>query len=1206
MKKILIQILLFVLLIQTNLFSQFAGGAGTSVSPYQISTVTHLNNVRNYLSSYFILVNNIDVSSAEFTPIGTEAAPFTGSLNGNSFTIKNAIFINYYNLNNAYYGLFSLTSGATITNLCLESCTIYPISGYDPINPNKSHYNNVYAGMLAGKSTNTTITNINIKNQYSLVADEVGSGVEYNYHGGLIGQLNSGTVTSCSVWGGLIKNNSYTNSSCALVIYTGGLIGYSLGTHTKCNAVVGMYVSYWANSGSSGIYNQFFGGCFGLLNGSATNCYAITNITYWYPNGTVGAYKGYPAGFVGTGTGTVSKCYSRMRFGTVYNKTYTIACYFNSSLFTGSTSNCIATDDYYSTFTIKGMYDSYTENADTISMKDQILYTSKGFDFINTWSINGAKNYGYPYLISTYTESTTPLPPVPTIYYPTNGQTNVSVSSTQLIWSVSSLATSYYYEIIDALDNIVTSGYTTTASKTLNNVLDYSTTYQFRVANVNAAGSTFSGYNSFTTEQFTGTLVAPILTYPTADTTGFVLPYSFRWNSVSGAAKYDYELWKSDGALMIDSTQGIINTYLSQSGTLENGNRYRWRVRATNGSNSSLWSERYFTASLTLPSAVTLVYPTANDTGITINSEYLMWNKVPGASKYYIDALDSLTGSSIYQAWVNSPDTTFIISSDSGFIAHNWYRWRVKANNSLGDGTYSNYRKFKTGVIYNGEGTNPNLPSLLTANCLGGYGGILTEEKRDTLTWNWCRFMTNGEYVKEFGFNRSSTNNSQDTIYIPINVTSSPKDVSKLPSWRSQFIYDNSNSTFMTDSTQWFNDGGMWIYNDIGNDNTLGAQINNQVSGNTLQIDSVNFISTWLAQYPSYYYRPHVIWVSNGVATLYTAPFAQYLTYYGDNFSKPMKINDSLFIPQVCYQTSGAQNGSTYTYTFTDYIICWNKNTNVWKRFNTINTDSTQLSSWPNVKMDKIGGLFQLDTIIYFYTMYQDQTPTYPLDRIKIWAMTTTGVNKLFSSADLTALDTITDYNMVWNSDIEFAGTADTNLSVVVNYWTNTVDCEWYFQVYNRVNNYCNVYKFDGTGVTKITHPNLTLKLSSAYLTPDGTDLFMIYQDWTNKGGGSNAIGYKIHTLTNVVDTFNIPTSTVDSDTTGLLNYCKWYNGKLYLTSLRSSVGFIGPSIMSDTYMKKIFISDYEKAERDYPKDRSIEIKIKGIKPKSLRKTRLE
>lgn len=65
-------------------------GNGTLASPFIIQSATDLNNVRNNLTSYYQLGNDIDLSSiANFVPIGTNASRFKGQFDGKNFTISN-------------------------------------------------------------------------------------------------------------------------------------------------------------------------------------------------------------------------------------------------------------------------------------------------------------------------------------------------------------------------------------------------------------------------------------------------------------------------------------------------------------------------------------------------------------------------------------------------------------------------------------------------------------------------------------------------------------------------------------------------------------------------------------------------------------------------------------------------------------------------------------------------------------------------------------------------------------------------------------------------------------------------------------------------------------------------------------------------------------------------------------------------------------
>ena len=78
----------------------FAGGDGSQSNPYQVSTLPELNQVRNYLNAHFIQINDIDVSSTStwnngqgFNPIGESGAPFSGSYDGQGYSIT-GLFIN--------------------------------------------------------------------------------------------------------------------------------------------------------------------------------------------------------------------------------------------------------------------------------------------------------------------------------------------------------------------------------------------------------------------------------------------------------------------------------------------------------------------------------------------------------------------------------------------------------------------------------------------------------------------------------------------------------------------------------------------------------------------------------------------------------------------------------------------------------------------------------------------------------------------------------------------------------------------------------------------------------------------------------------------------------------------------------------------------------------------------------------------------------
>lgn len=67
----------------------FAGGDGTAANPYQITTAEQLQAMKDGPSSHYLLMNDIDLDGVKWTPIGDNAASFTGTFNGGGHIISN-------------------------------------------------------------------------------------------------------------------------------------------------------------------------------------------------------------------------------------------------------------------------------------------------------------------------------------------------------------------------------------------------------------------------------------------------------------------------------------------------------------------------------------------------------------------------------------------------------------------------------------------------------------------------------------------------------------------------------------------------------------------------------------------------------------------------------------------------------------------------------------------------------------------------------------------------------------------------------------------------------------------------------------------------------------------------------------------------------------------------------------------------------------
>ncbi|WP_003545435.1 GLUG motif-containing protein [Desulfotomaculum nigrificans] len=196
-------------------------GSGTQTDPYKISTPQDLNAVRNNLTAYYELANDIDMSSfGNFTPIGNSSTKFKGNFNGKGYKIKNLTI----NISSQDVGLFGYTENATIQNVAIENADV------------TSNMQN-YVGILVGNITTSTISNCyttgNVSGQYGV--------------GGLVGWHTSGLIQNCFSHakvtgkgrvGGLVGNGVTIDSkvekcySTGLVtvtpdpnLYNGGLVG---------------------------------------------------------------------------------------------------------------------------------------------------------------------------------------------------------------------------------------------------------------------------------------------------------------------------------------------------------------------------------------------------------------------------------------------------------------------------------------------------------------------------------------------------------------------------------------------------------------------------------------------------------------------------------------------------------------------------------------------------------------------------------------------------------------------------------------------------------------------------------------------------------------------------------------------------------------------------------------------------------------------
>ena len=252
---------------QTN---PFGGGAGTEGNPYQISTIAHLNAIRdnsgssgeNYLDDHFILMNDLDFTSYAYPdddvgtvdvnegwlPIGhdTEArtnfqgTAFSATFDGDGHVIRNFLISR---ADEDYVGLFGvLQFGAFVKNLGVEGVNVGGKASVGGLvgESNQGKITSCYStgsvtgmgervGGLVGRASPADAT---ITSCYS-TADVTGS----NVVGGLVGGIASAAITSCYSTGSVTGSGTFIGGFLGL----NGLFGGAFAT----GPVSG---SYWENA----------------------------------------------------------------------------------------------------------------------------------------------------------------------------------------------------------------------------------------------------------------------------------------------------------------------------------------------------------------------------------------------------------------------------------------------------------------------------------------------------------------------------------------------------------------------------------------------------------------------------------------------------------------------------------------------------------------------------------------------------------------------------------------------------------------------------------------------------------------------------------------------------------------------------------------------------------------------------------------------
>ena len=411
-----------------------------------IYTKDDLDNIKLNMAGSYILMNDIVFEDSDYEkggsfynsgkgwePIGTSSTKFTGTFDGNGYSIKN-LYIN--NPEQSCIGLFGYTLGSTIKNLTFNDLSI---NGKN------------YVGSVVGYVYNTLISNITLSK---------GIVIGNDYVGGIAGYISSTTITNCN-YSGEITGKNYIGGIAGWSVleskidlcnvqgvivgedYVGGVVGYQYSSYMLCESsydssfvynylqrcnnaskvsgrsyvggITGCSKSYYeydnyddrghyyvdyngfsyvincSNSGKVSASSRYAGGIVGFSTvvGEKNPQY----IRYCYNSGDVtsSSYIGGIVGCCNLNYTSVNHCYS---VGLVSATSPETLCYFGG-LF--GTTPCSESFCYY----LEESVVNPTCTSGTAKSEDQMRKqtTYEQWDFINTWTMGGREDYPYPELV---------------------------------------------------------------------------------------------------------------------------------------------------------------------------------------------------------------------------------------------------------------------------------------------------------------------------------------------------------------------------------------------------------------------------------------------------------------------------------------------------------------------------------------------------------------------------------------------------------------------------------------------------------------------------------------------------------------------------------------------------------------------------------------------------------------------------------------
>ncbi len=190
------------------------------------------------------------------------------------------------------------------------------------------------------------------------------------------------------------------------------------------------------------------------------------------------------------------------------------------------------------------------------------------------------------------------------------------------------------------------------------------------------------------------------LVAPANNSSGLATTLKFIWNIAwfdeyfVGTITYTIEISKNQNFEPITYSKDAIKDtfFIIESGILEPGTQYFWRVKSQNVDGDGTYSDAFVFETSPIPAKTILTSPVNNEDNVSVKPTF-KWNATPNATAYRLEVATEQS----FQTLVLEKDLQFPTFKTVKQLEYETeYFWRVRASNNVGAGEWSDVWRFKT------------------------------------------------------------------------------------------------------------------------------------------------------------------------------------------------------------------------------------------------------------------------------------------------------------------------------------------------------------------------------------------------------------------------------------------------------------------------------------------------------------------------------